>query len=115
MNAPECAPVRALPAGSRLDVALPDSDHCFAFFMYRTSYPNAADDVASYQTWVLQQRVGEFWQLFGYVLVLWFVLLCIVAIGALAIKGLVRRLRHTSSASAEASSHERGGHTHGCP
>ena len=115
MNAPECAPVRALPAGSRLDAALPESDRCLAFFMYRTSFPNAADDAASYQTWVLQQRVGEFWQLIGYVLVLWFVMLCIVAIAVAAIKALVRRMRDTSSASADAAPPKPGGRPRGCP
>ncbi|SDD72680.1 hypothetical protein [Paraburkholderia lycopersici] len=115
MNAPECSRVRALPAGSRLAAALPDSDSCFAFFMYRTSFPNAADDVASYRTWVQQQRVSEFWQLFGYVLALWFVLLCIVAIGAVAVRGLVRRLRRISSGGADAASQKPGGRTRGCP
>jgi hypothetical protein len=93
MNAPECASVRALPAGSRLAAALPDSDICLPFFMYRASFPNAANDAQSYQTWVLQQRVGEFWQLIGYVLVLWAVGLCAIALGAVAVARLVRRLR----------------------
>jgi hypothetical protein len=94
MNAPECASVRAVPAGSRLAAALPDSDICLPFFIYRASFPNAADDAQSYQTWVLQQRVGEFWQLIGYVLVLWAVVLCGIALGTLAVRRLVRHLRH---------------------
>ena len=115
MNAPECAPVRALPAGSRLAAALPDSDRCIAFFMYRTSFPNAANDAASYRTWVMQQRVGEFWQLFGYVLILWFAILCIVAISAATVKGLVRRLRHAMPTDADPTERERRGRTRGCP
>ncbi|WP_343676641.1 hypothetical protein [Paraburkholderia heleia] len=94
MNAPECASVRVLPAGSRLAASLPDSDVCLPFFMYRTSFPNAADDAQSYQTWVMQQRVGEFWQLIGYVLVLWLVALSSIALGAVAARRLVRCLRH---------------------
>ncbi|CAM2184795.1 Transmembrane protein [Paraburkholderia sacchari] len=115
MALPECATVRAIPAGSRLAAALPDSDRCIAFFMYRTSFPNAADDAASYQTWVMQQRVGEFWQLIGYVLALWFVLLCIVAIAAATVKALVRRLRHTFPANTDPASGEGRDHTRGCP
>ncbi|MEI6003381.1 hypothetical protein H3V53_41810 [Paraburkholderia bengalensis] len=109
MNAPECASVRALPAGARLAAALPESDRCLALFMYRTSFPNAADDAASYQAWVLQQRVSEFWKLIGYVLVLWFVVLCILAIAASLIKALVRHIRHPSAPpSADAPSRQRG-------
>lgn len=94
MNAPECASVRALPAGSRLAAPLPDSDVCLSFFVYRVSFPNAADDAQSYRTWVLQQRIGEFWQLIGYVLVLWFVALCAIALATVAVRRLARCLRH---------------------
>ena len=114
MNAPECASIRALPAGARLAAALPESDRCLALFMYRTSFPNAADDAASYQAWVLQRRVIEFRQLIGYVLGLWFVVLCIVAIAAAAIKALVRRVRDRSSASADAAPQKPGGRPRGC-
>ncbi|ACC76047.1 hypothetical protein PPMP20_18410 [Paraburkholderia phymatum] len=115
MNAPECAAVRALPAGSRLAAALPESDRCLAFFMYRTSFSNAADDAASYQTWVLQRRVGEFWRLIGYVLMLWLVMLCIVAIIAAAIKALVLGIRDRSSASADAAARRPGDRSPGRP
>lgn len=94
MNAPQCASVRALPAGARLAAPMPDSDVCLPFFLYRASYTNAADDAHAYRTWILQQRLGEFWQLIGYVLALWFVALCGVAIGAMVVGRLVRRLRH---------------------
>jgi hypothetical protein len=101
MNAPECASVRAMPAGLRLAASLPDSDLCLPFFVYRASFPNAADDAQSYQTWVLQQRVGEFWQLIGYVLVLWFVVLCGIALGTMAVRRWVRRLRQERQANAK--------------
>jgi hypothetical protein len=94
MNAPECASVRASPAGLRLAAPLPDSDVCLPFFIYRASFSNAADNAQSYQTWVLHQRVGEFWQLIGYVLVLWFVALCVITLGTMTIRRLMRRLRH---------------------
>jgi len=94
MNAPECASVRAVPAGSRLAAPLPDSDLCLSFFLYRVSFANAADDAQSYRTWVLEQRVGEFWQLIGYVLILWFAALCCIALVAAAVKRLIRSLRH---------------------
>ncbi|WP_225034131.1 hypothetical protein [Paraburkholderia sp. XV] len=112
MKAPECAPVRASPAGSQLAAALPESDRCLAFFMYRASFPDAADDAASYQTWVLQRRVAEFWQLIGYVLVLWFVILCVSATAALAIRARIRRMRR-SSAHADAAPTKRGGRPYG--
>ena len=116
MNAPECAPVRALPAGSRLAAALPDSDRCLAFFIYRVSFPDAADNAVSYQAWVLQQRVGEFWQLIGYVLVLWFVVLCVVAIAVAGMTRLVRRLRRRiSSAGTDATPPQPTGRTPRCP
>ncbi|MEM5372753.1 hypothetical protein V4C53_43030 [Paraburkholderia azotifigens] len=114
MNAPECAPVRALPAGSQLAAALPQSDRCLAFFMYRVSFPDAADDAASYETWVLQRRVSEFWQLIRYVLAMWFVILCICATAAVALKALVRRMRHLSAHPDSAPS-KRGGRTRGFP
>ena len=110
MNARECASVRALPAGSRLAAALPDSDVCLPFFMYRVTFPDAANDAKSYQMWVLQQRVGEFWQLIGYVLVLCFVVLGGIALATMAVTRLVRRLRHGSSAGADtAPPHHVGG------
>ncbi|MEM5371414.1 hypothetical protein V4C53_36015 [Paraburkholderia azotifigens] len=112
MNASECAPVRALPAGSQLAAALPKSDRCLSFFMYRVSFPDAAEDAASYQTWVLQRRVSEFWQLIGYVLAMCFVILCICAAAAVAVKALVRHMRHLSAHPDSAPS-KRGGRTRG--
>lgn len=94
MNAPQCASVRALAAGARLAAPMSDSDACLPFYLYRASYTNAADDAHGYRTWVLQQRLGEFWQLIGYMLALWFVALSCVAIGAMVVGRLVRRLRH---------------------
>lgn len=79
MNAPECGRVGAWPAGSLLTTPMPEHDVCLPLFVYRASYPDAASDVASYRTWILQQRVGEFWQLFGYVLLLWAALLGLIA------------------------------------
>jgi hypothetical protein len=94
MSEPQCAFVRALPAGGRLAAPLPDGDVCLPFFLYRASYANAADDAHAYRTWILQERLGEFWQLIGYVLALWFVAMCGIAMGALVVGRLVRRLRH---------------------
>ncbi|WP_230942796.1 hypothetical protein [Burkholderia cepacia] len=79
MTAPECGRVSARPAGSLLTAPIPEHDVCLPLFVYRASYPDAASDVASYRTWILQQRVGEFWQLFGYVLLLWAAILGLVA------------------------------------
>ncbi|KVN02333.1 hypothetical protein WJ62_13185 [Burkholderia diffusa] len=79
MTAPECGRVGARPAGSMLTTPIPAQDVCLSLFVYRASYPDAASDVASYRTWILQQRVGEFWQLFGYVLLLWAAVLGLVA------------------------------------
>ncbi|KVC23256.1 hypothetical protein WI69_04035 [Burkholderia diffusa] len=79
MTAPECGRVGAQPAGSMLTTPIPEQDACLSLFVYRASYPDAASDVASYRTWILQQRVDEFWQLFGYVLLLWAAILGLVA------------------------------------
>ncbi|WP_236873302.1 hypothetical protein [Burkholderia sp. MSMB0856] len=79
MTAPECGRVGARPAGSMLTTPIPEQDVCLPLFIYRASYPDAASDVASYRTWILQQRVGEFWQLFGYVLLLWAAIMGLVA------------------------------------
>lgn len=78
MTAPECGRVGARPAGSMLTTPIPEQDVCLSLFVYRASYPDAASDVASYRTWILQQRVGEFWQLFGYMLLLWAAVLGLV-------------------------------------
>lgn len=91
MNASECARVGLRPPGSLLMTPLPEHDICLSLFVYRASYPDAASDVASYRTWILQQRVGEFWRLFGYVLLLWATLLLAVAGPLLFIR---RRPRH---------------------
>ncbi|WP_043285458.1 hypothetical protein [Paraburkholderia oxyphila] len=115
MNAPECASVRALPAGSRLAASLPDSDSCLPFFLYRASFPNAADNAKSYQSWILQQRVGEFWQLIGYVLIVWFVALGGIAMATAGVKRLVRRRRQPPSSGTGATRGEPGERTHRCP
>lgn len=71
MGAPECAEVRAMRAGSLLLARQPDSDICRSFFLYRTTFPDAADDLHSYMASVMQDRIGEFRQLVGYVCLLW--------------------------------------------
>lgn len=113
MNAPECAPVRDLLAGSLLADALPDSDICRSFFLYRTSFPNAADDAASYRTWVMHERVGEFWQLIGYVLALWFIAMCGIAFAIVVVRRLVRRLRRVRSSNLGAKPSAPVGHPRG--
>jgi hypothetical protein len=71
MAAPECAEVRAMRAGSLLLAIQPDSDVCRSFFLYRTTLPDAADDPRSYKAFIMQDRIGEFRQLVGYVFLLW--------------------------------------------
>ena len=76
MAAPECAVVRAMPAGSVLLAVQPDHDICRSYFLYRTASPNSTNDANSYMASVMQDRIDEFWQLFGYV---W--LLCLATVG----------------------------------
>lgn len=91
MNAPECASVRAIPAGSLFAAREPESAICQSFFLYRVSFADAAHDAPSYQARVLEQRVEEFWLLIGYVLALWLVVVCLIAGTALVLKKIVRR------------------------
>lgn len=112
MNAPECEPVRALQANSLLVSALPDSNACWPLFLYRASFPNAANDAASYRAWVLHQRVGEFWQLIGYVLVLWLIVLCGIVLVAVVVKRLVRRLHRAASSIGRRTASAPGVHRH---
>lgn len=88
MAAPECAAVRHLPPHSLLVAALPDSEDCWPLFLYRTSFPDAPANAAAYEAWTLHQRVGEFWQLIGYVLVLWFAFLGVVALVVAGVRKL---------------------------
>ncbi|ONB77196.1 hypothetical protein AQ905_22880 [Burkholderia pseudomallei] len=78
MAAPECAQVRAMPAGSLLSARQPDSAVCRSFFLYRAAYVDAASNAPGYSAAVMRARVDEFWQLVGYVLALWFVFVCVV-------------------------------------
>jgi hypothetical protein len=71
MAAPECAEVRAMRAGSLLLANLPDSDVCRSSFLYRATFSDAVDDPHSYMASVMQDRIGEFRQLVGYVCLLW--------------------------------------------
>ena len=71
MAAPECAEVRAMRAGSLLPARQPDSDVCRSFYLYRTTFPDAADDLPSYTASVMQGRISEFRQLVGYVCLIW--------------------------------------------
>lgn len=88
MAAPECAQVRAMPAGSLLSARQPDSAVCRSFFLYRAAYVDAASNAPGYSAAVMRARVDEFWQLVGYVLALWFVFVCVVV----GIVVVVRRL-----------------------
>ncbi|MBR7918654.1 hypothetical protein KDX16_22955 [Burkholderia vietnamiensis] len=91
MNASECARVGVRPPGSLLTTPLPEHDLCMPLFVYRASYPDAASDVASYRTWVLQQRVAEFRYLVGYVLLLCATLLVVVAGTVMLLRRWLRR------------------------
>ncbi|MBY4866569.1 MULTISPECIES: hypothetical protein [Burkholderia] len=96
MSASECARVGARPAGSLLTTPLPEHDICLPLFVYHASYPDAASDVPSYRTWVLEQRVGEFWQLFGYVLLLWATILVLIVCPIVVIRRRARQRRRGS-------------------
>ncbi len=86
MNASECGRVSAMPAGSLLTMPLPELDICLPLFVYRASYPDAASDVATYRTWIFEQRVREFWQFFGYVLLLWATILGLIVGSILVVR-----------------------------
>lgn len=96
MAAPECAEVRTMRAGSLLLATQPDSDVCRSFFLYRTTFLDAADDARSYAASVIQDRIGEFRQLVGYVCLLWLAVVGIVFGVAYAVRlGYQRRWRGT--------------------
>ncbi|MFM0080638.1 hypothetical protein P0D72_17420 [Paraburkholderia sediminicola] len=71
MAAPECAEVRAMRAGSLLLTGQPDNDACRSVYLYRTTFPDAADDAHSYAASVMRDRISEFRQLVGYVCLMW--------------------------------------------
>jgi len=97
MASPECASVRAVSAGSILSASQPDSDICVSFFLYRTTHPGAAGNADSYVASIMQERVAEFWQLIGYVLLLWLVTFIMVGGAVWVVRSFIRRhRRHTS-------------------
>jgi hypothetical protein len=78
MEAPECAEVRAMRAGSLLLTGQPDNDVCRSVYLYRTTLHDAADDAPSYTASVMQDRISEFRQLVGYVCVMWLAVVGVV-------------------------------------
>lgn len=88
MMSPECAKVGRMPPGSVLFATLPDGEICRSFFLYRATAQNAASDAPAYQSMIMQERVGEFWRMIGYVLLLWLMVTAVVA----GFAGLIRRL-----------------------
>ncbi|KWK49226.1 hypothetical protein WT81_30200 [Burkholderia stagnalis] len=81
---------------------------CQPLFVHRASYPDAACDVASCRTWIIEQRVGEFWQLFGYVLLLRAAIVGLVVGPLLLIRHLARHL-HRGSRSGTHGNRRHGG------
>ncbi|WP_213767664.1 hypothetical protein [Caballeronia sp. dw_19] len=70
MGAPECAEF----ARCKLALYFSQDSRTAIFagpFLYRTTFPDAADDLHSYKASVMQDRIGEFRQLVGYVCLLW--------------------------------------------
>jgi hypothetical protein len=47
MMSPECAEVRAMPAGSLLSASLPNNDVCRSFFLYRATFSDATNNAGS--------------------------------------------------------------------
>jgi hypothetical protein len=86
MTAPQCARVGTMPSGSVLLSAPPDDAICRSFFLYRATTQNAARDASSYTNMIMRERVGEFWKMIGYVLLLWL-------LASATVVGLVRLLR----------------------
>ncbi|MFP4894919.1 hypothetical protein [Paraburkholderia sp. EG304] len=86
MTAPQCARVGSMPSGSVLLAALPDDAICRSFFLYRATTQNAAMDAPSYTNMIMQERVGEFWKMIGYVLLLWL-------LASATVVGLARQLK----------------------
>lgn len=74
----ECAEVRAMRAGSLLLTAQPDNDVCGSVYLYRTTFPDDADDAHSYTASVMQHRISEFHQLVGYVFLTWLAVVGVV-------------------------------------
>lgn len=93
MTSPECAEVRAMPAGSLLSAALPNNDVCRSFFLYRATFSDATDNAGSYEASVMQDRIDEFWQLIGYVGLLSFAAVGIAFTLAAAARIAYRRYR----------------------
>ncbi|KGT02072.1 hypothetical protein JT30_5924 [Burkholderia pseudomallei] len=58
MAAPECAQVRAMPAGSLLSARQPDSAVCRSFFLYRAAYVDAASNAPGYSAAVMRARAS---------------------------------------------------------
>ena len=88
MTSPECAMIVRMLPGSVLFAALPDDDLCRSFFLYRATAQNAAGDVHSYVSAIMQERGAEFWRRIGYVLLLWLIVTTAVTGGV----SLIRRL-----------------------
>jgi hypothetical protein len=73
-------------AGSLLLTGQPDNEVCRSAYLYRTTFPDAADDAPSYAASVMQDRIGEFRQLVGYVCLLWLAVAGIVLGVAYAVR-----------------------------
>lgn len=93
MNARECASVSSAPRSSILTASIPDDDICLPCFIYRVSYQDAASNEHAYRAWVLERRVAEFWQLIGYVLLLWAMAMGGIGLVAWIVIRLVRHCR----------------------
>lgn len=93
MAAPECAEVRAMRAGSLLLTGQPDNEMCRSVYLYRTTTPDAADDVHSYTASVMQDRISEFRLLVGYVCLLWLSVVGVVIGVAYAVRLGYQRYR----------------------
>ncbi|WP_233837742.1 hypothetical protein [Paraburkholderia sp. ZP32-5] len=96
MMSPECVKVSRMPAGSVLSAAQPDDEICRSFFLYRATTQNAAGDVASYQNMIMRERVGEFWRMIGYALVLWLLVTAACLGFARLLKRIVASRMHRS-------------------
>lgn len=96
MAAPECAEVRAMRAGSLLLTGQPDNDVCRSVYLYRTTFPDAADNAHLYAASVVQDRISEFRQLVGYVCLMWLAVVGVVIGMTYAVRfGYRRYLRST--------------------
>ncbi|XUW90472.1 hypothetical protein OH764_26225 [Burkholderia sp. M6-3] len=97
MKTPECASVYAMPAGSVLSASQPDSDICLSFFLYRTTHSSPAANTDAYVVSIMQGRVAEFWQLIGYVLLLWFVTCILVGGTVWVVRWFLKHHRYHTS------------------